>query len=325
VQVHQDPGEYKQHSAYRQQPADHTAPIPKEHRHSEQEWDQRYSETIRSVQVPVTTGHNDVIGQQVSPDATHEETDQKEAEAAGGAADIAEASVRRHVEIIKRHVADRRDIMAQLRPEENITTGMEREDALRIYAASVNQEDSLFTYLPSLPEKLNQMRGLLHDPISADEAYALNDVIYRRRRYCDMIAWLQDDPISWDGHFVREVFRAEESDRQLIEQWRKEDEDEANRGARSETNSWCTPEEAAEFRRQYLEGAKAEYLKFARPCPNCGTPPEFLEWYLDGGGLLTRCRFCLQQVSEFTLMIGTINRRLKRPAALLSRRGDLPV
>ena len=32
---------------------------------------------------------------------------------------------------------------------------------------------------------------------------------------------------------------------------------------------------------------------------------------------LLRCRFCPQEIDEFTKMIGTNSRRLKRPAALL--------
>ena len=152
------------------------------------------------------------------------------------------------------------------------------------------------------------MRALLHDPITGDEAYALNDVVHRRHKYCDMIAWLSNEPVSWNGYFMREAFREEEADRLNTEYWRKKSEEKPQ-------DSVCTAEEA-ECRRQYLAGAKAEYMKFASPCPNCGTPPEFLEWYLHGGALLTRCRFCLQQVNEFTLMLGTGIRALNRPPEL---------
>jgi hypothetical protein len=75
-----------------------------------------------------------------------------------------------------------------LNPEEHITAGLPREDALRIYTESVNKPDTLFGYNPSLPAKLDLMRGLLHDPITGDEAYALNDVIYRRRRFTGAVS-----------------------------------------------------------------------------------------------------------------------------------------
>jgi hypothetical protein len=104
-----------------------------------------------------------------------------------------------------------------LNPEEHITAGQQREDALRIYTETVNKPDTLFSYNPSLPAKLDLMRELLHDPITMDEAYALNDVLYRRRWFTDMIAWLKDEPVSWDGYFAREKFRTALADRHLRE------------------------------------------------------------------------------------------------------------
>src|SRR5579862_4330583 len=56
-----------------------------------------------------------------------------------------------------------------LPPREHIVAGQQREDALRIYTATVNQEDTLFSFNETLPPKLDQMRALLHDPITADE------------------------------------------------------------------------------------------------------------------------------------------------------------
>jgi hypothetical protein len=64
-----------------------------------------------------------------------------------------------------------------LTAREPIRSGLPREEALRIYTASVNQPDTLFSFNESLPAKLDRMRALLHDPISVDEANALNDVL----------------------------------------------------------------------------------------------------------------------------------------------------
>jgi hypothetical protein len=90
-----------------------------------------------------------------------------------------------------------------------------REDALLLYAATVNRDNTLFSNNETLPEKLKLMRSLLHDPITVCEADTLNDVLFRRQRFTDMIAWLQDDPVSWNAYFAREKVRAEEADRQL--------------------------------------------------------------------------------------------------------------
>ena len=102
---------------------------------------------------------------------------------------------------------------------------MSREAALRIYTESVNKEDTLFTFIPSLPGKLQVMSEHLNDPITGDQANALNDVLYRRTRFVDMIAWLQDEPVAWHGYFAREKFRAEEADRKLAEYLKQQDED----------------------------------------------------------------------------------------------------
>jgi hypothetical protein len=165
--------------------------------------------------------------------------------------------------------------LLDLNSREPITPDLPREEALRIYTATVNHPDTLFSFNESLPAKLDQMRALLHDPISVDEANALNDVLYRRRRYVDMIAWLQDDPIAWDGYFIREKFRAEEADRQLAEYLKRQDEDWA-KGIRAPSKSIrdVCPELPVEilavlerFEESRLADAKAAYLPKAKPCP----------------------------------------------------------
>jgi hypothetical protein len=200
----------------------------------------------------------------------------------------------------------------------------------------VNREDTLFAYLPHLPEKLEQMRGLLHDPITADEAQALDDVLYRRHRYADLIAWLGDEPVSWPGYFVREEFRAVEHDRQLLAEWKKEDEDRANgiEPPMSEMAAlWAAvlpppdPEEIAERNPVAKAQAMEEYLPRASSCPNCGTPPEHLEWSRfharTCGGWQTHCRFCLRQVDAFIGVMVTPARRLKRPDLSLRDGSDI--
>jgi hypothetical protein len=211
--------------------------------------------------------------------------------------------------------------MAMHELHECITAGLPRDEALRIYAASVNKEDTLFTFIPTLPAKLAQMRELLHDPITVDEAYALSDVLYRRQKFTDMIAWLQDEPIAWDGYFARQRFRAEQADRQLLEDLRREEEERDN--GITACDSGLSPERSAEL----AADAKRYYLPMAKPCPNCGTPPEFLEWSRYStpqsprgffcGGWNTRCRFCLQVVNDVVEVMGTSRRRLSGPPSEL--------
>lgn len=187
---------------------------------------------------------------------------------------------------------------------EPISTGLPREAALRIFTASVNQPDTLFSIDALLPEKLSQMRELLHDPITADEADALTDVLYKRKRFTDMIAWLRDEPVAWDGYFLRENFRAGKTDRRLAEYLKQQDE-EWTRGI-GKYLAKVSPEEVA--------SAKAACLGKARPCRQCGTPAEFLEWswYQSppsgwrhfSAGWKTHCNFCLHRVDLFISVAG---------------------
>jgi hypothetical protein len=206
---------------------------------------------------------------------------------------------------------------------------MPREKAIRTYAVSLNRWDTAFANLASLPEKLDLMRRLLHDPITSDEAFALTDIVYRRRDYEDMAAWLQDEPISWDGHFARQEYRAEEAYLKHLEVLRKEAEDEANGIVRHDPDSPFSPEQTAIFKEQRFASAKAAHLPKSRPCPQCGTPPDLLEWTMRSSEspsgffmdyLITRCRFCLRQVDFFGLLMGRTRRGMRMPAGLRQKR-----
>jgi len=186
---------------------------------------------------------------------------------------------------------------------------MPREDALLAYAATVNQPGMLFSLDTALPGRLQQMREHLHDPITADEALALNDILYQRRRWVDMMAWLHEPTVSWKEHFTRETYRPKEADRQLNEYLRGQDEKWASGTLPSPLLAFgWSPEEIVEFERTEIEDAKLQYLDRAKPCPRCGTPAESLEWFhyvsppswrTVFAGWKTRCRSCTQEVDYF--------------------------
>jgi hypothetical protein len=94
---------------------------------------------------------------------------------------------------------------------------LQRQEAIRRYEASLNTPDTLFAINELLPARLDQLRTRLPDPITGDQATALNDVLYRRQPWTDLIAWLQDERLAWQNHKAREAFRADEDDRSLRE------------------------------------------------------------------------------------------------------------
>jgi hypothetical protein len=196
-------------------------------------------------------------------------------------------------------------------PAERIAAGLQREEALRIYQSSVRDPVIVF-YPDELPKRLAHMREYLHDPVTEDEAVALNDVIRRRRTWSVLMPWLKEQAVSWKDHCESDAFRTDEADRLLAEYLHDEDEKWA-KGLPSATpfrwvDSEFTQEELAERNVEH-EWLKAFHLKKAKPCPRCGTPPEQLEWfyYCDppsswrdySTGWKTRCGICLQEVQFF--------------------------
>jgi hypothetical protein len=65
-------------------------------------------------------------------------------------------------------------------PEERIAAGVPLEDALRAFRDTVNKPGTIFSTDHWLSPKLQRLRGLLNDPITADQVEALLDVLYRR-------------------------------------------------------------------------------------------------------------------------------------------------
>lgn len=200
-----------------------------------------------------------------------------------------------------------------------ITEFLSREEALQTYAATVNQPGMLFSIDGLLPGRLKQLRELLHDPVTEDEAMALNDVLHRRRRWTDMIAWLKEPTVSWPNHFVRQAFRAEEEERRLKEYYRAEAEKWLNG---IESPAAAMTHAAIAERNLESEEAKARYLQRARPCPRCGTPPDFLEWFYYCSppsflcrayrGWATRCLRCVEKIDFFWEWAARV-RRVKLP------------
>lgn len=95
---------------------------------------------------------------------------------------------------------------AQHGNNELIKAGMSRTEALRSFQESVNHPGTMFSTDHWLQPKLEQLRGLLNDPITDDQATALADVLHERHRMRDLIDWLQGPPMPWRSFFVLREF-----------------------------------------------------------------------------------------------------------------------
>lgn len=193
----------------------------------------------------------------------------------------------------------------QYSPQE-IRGGISQAEALNRFRSAVNRPDTMFSTDRWLLPNLVVLAQLLHDPITQDEANALLDVLYERRRMSDLLEWLKEMPTTWANFFTYREFKRKEAERVELERYKVLDE----RWARRKRNRTLTRAEQEAIARSAAE-AKSYYLHRAHPCPRCGTPPEHLEWYaycsppsswkrlMGRAGWRTRCKFCLQEIDFF--------------------------
>ncbi|MDR3704096.1 MAG: hypothetical protein P4L56_30890 [Candidatus Sulfopaludibacter sp.] len=87
-------------------------------------------------------------------------------------------------------------------PEVQIAAGKSVDDVLTAFRGSVNQPGTIFSTEHWLVPKLDQLKRLLTDPITEDEAQALLDVLHQRHWMRDLLDWLDKRPVSWADFFT---------------------------------------------------------------------------------------------------------------------------
>jgi hypothetical protein len=84
-------------------------------------------------------------------------------------------------------------------PQTRIQSGMSIETALDTFAALCNQSDTLFITERWVAPRIERLRMLLTDPLSAEQADVFNETIGQRVRLDEMIDWLASRT-SWDDY-----------------------------------------------------------------------------------------------------------------------------
>jgi len=182
-----------------------------------------------------------------------------------------------------------------------ITAGASVDAALQAFREHVNQPGTASSRDPWLLTKFGRLRQLLSDPITAEQAEALLDVLSQRRWMTDLIEWLESPEVSW---FNFPAFRSALAYEFSIRQ------------------EWKDCLDVGEDEVGVWEECIKVFLPRARPCPRCRTPPEFLNWYLLPGILVldvpgwfelrTRCKFCRAEIDFFTTIPWSVV-MLRRP------------
>ena len=93
VHVGENARENEERTCKSENPAGCAATVPEEQTHAEKHGDQGDAESVRAEKAPKGTDNADLIGQEVAPQATHDDADQEMAQAAGSATDVAEGTV----------------------------------------------------------------------------------------------------------------------------------------------------------------------------------------------------------------------------------------
>ena len=107
-------------------------------------------------------------------------------------------------------------------PEMEIAAGRSVDDVLAAFRNSVNRPGTMFSTERWLLPKLDQLRSLLSDPITEDEAQALLDVLHQRRFMKDLLEWLERRPARWADIFTdRNSLEQEEARKRADERERR--------------------------------------------------------------------------------------------------------
>ncbi len=103
--------------------------------------------------------------------------------------------------------------------------GMRSESAVQQFRDQINGDETIHSTEKRAQRKLLlRLQPLLADPISADQAQALDDTFQRRHKVEDLIEWLKSPPMSW-GQFPEYQREQEEVRReQLWQQWKNLEE-----------------------------------------------------------------------------------------------------
>ena len=155
------------------------------------------------------------------------------------------------------------------------SSGMTRQKALLTFQSSVNRANTIFSTDHWLLPKLAELATLLSDPISADQAQALDDVLRGGHFMKELIEWLESSHLPWADYF--EDLNAQENRRKALEREQRTAWGEAQRKkwTGAPLGELCLHSVGTMVRGHALAGAGVP--EFARGFPT------FLAWWFAAG------------------------------------------
>src|SRR5437667_9293199 len=80
---------------------------------------------------------------------------------------------------------------------DRLSEGLTVERALELFLSACNKRDTLFITDQWIGPRLERLRQLLNNPLTAEEAEAMRDAVVKNGRLDDLIEWLSDKQLSW--------------------------------------------------------------------------------------------------------------------------------
>src|SRR5215510_2267721 len=81
-----------------------------------------------------------------------------------------------------------------------IVEKMPRHEALEAFVAACNRRDTLFITERWFAPRKEKLLALLSDPITADEANVLQQLLWQRIPFQVVFDWLAEKPLSWEEY-----------------------------------------------------------------------------------------------------------------------------
>lgn len=176
--------------------------------------------------------------------------------------------------------------------------------------------DTLFITDEWIAPRFQKLRTLLSDPITYDQAEALNDAILKQAKLDDVIEWLAESALSWRVFHKHKREATSELKRLRSEEQRLEYQRKFAAAQMAWKTKANTPWEAAlrdlEFQARHdSAAAKQKYGGSAQPCPQCKSidlawfyfvtppPPYEHQWIHGFAGWETACQKCNIEVDFF--------------------------
>jgi hypothetical protein len=104
---------------------------------------------------------------------------------------------------------------------DKLRCGISAEKAIELLIGACNKPDTMFVTERWIKPRLGELSAHLSNPITTDQAQALQDVVLQRCPFKDVLGWLRSEGISWKDYQVRNQMFEADAERARVKEVRK--------------------------------------------------------------------------------------------------------